>query len=134
MIEEKGQSLVEMLLAISVIIIVILALIGITTASVRNASFARNQALATKYAEEGVEKVRVYRDSSTWATFVANCETGASLAALPSPFSRIVDCYALDLTNCSQDKDTCEVRVTVSWADSSGDHQSELKTQFTSWR
>lgn len=59
---EVGQSLVELIVVVAVIIIVLGALVFATIASIRNASFAKNQAQATKYAQEGLEKVRAGRD------------------------------------------------------------------------
>lgn len=132
--ENLGQSLVEMLIAISVVIMVILALITVTTISVRNASFARNQASARGYCQEGIEKIRAYRDQNKWKNFVSGCE--GILVVLSPPFSRTVDCYleSNPSQNCSETNDVCEVKVTVSWTDSQGSHKSEIRTQFTSWR
>lgn len=58
----KGQSLVELIVVVAVIVIVVGALVFATIASIRNASFAKNQAQATKYAQEGLERVRSGRD------------------------------------------------------------------------
>ena len=63
--DQAGQTLVEMVVAIAVLIVVILALLSITTTSIRNASFSRDQVLATKYAQEAMEKVRSWRDQNS---------------------------------------------------------------------
>lgn len=62
MVNEKGQSLLELLVVITVTTIVISALVFATIATLRNADFARNQTQATKLAQEGIERVRVGRD------------------------------------------------------------------------
>ena len=59
---EKGQSLMELIVVITVIVFVVGALTFATIASLRNAVFAQNQAQATKLAQEGTEKVRSERD------------------------------------------------------------------------
>lgn len=59
---EKGQTLLELLVVLSVSVIVIGALVFATIASLRNAQFAKNQAQATKLAQDGIEKVRSGRD------------------------------------------------------------------------
>lgn len=59
---ENGQTLLELLVVLSVSVIVIGALVFATIASLRNAQFAKNQAQATKLAQDGIEKVRLGRD------------------------------------------------------------------------
>lgn len=125
--KEKGQSLIEVLVALAVAIVVVLALVRVTTTSVRNAAFARNQALATKYAQETIEKIRAYRDETDWTTFINNCESPPGLSNLPPPFSRTITCSG------SED-DKRNILVEVSWVDAHGTHKSELKTRLTNWR
>jgi Tfp pilus assembly protein PilV len=131
----KGQSLIEVVVAIAVVIIVILALVAITTVSIRNANFSRNQALATKYAQEGIEKVRALRDQNAWQTFTSGCESPPGLTPLPSPFVRSIDCHLTgSSSNCVATDNTCEATVTVSWTDAQGTHKSELTTRLTNWK
>lgn len=59
---QKGQTLLELMVVIAVGIMVIGALTFATIASLRNAQFAKNQTQATKLAQEGIEKVRALRD------------------------------------------------------------------------
>lgn len=58
----KGQSLLELVIVIAVAIIVISALTSATISSLRNANFSKNQLQATKFAQEGLEKVRSIRE------------------------------------------------------------------------
>lgn len=58
----KGQSLLELVIVIAVAIIVIGALTSATISSLRNANLSKNQLQATKFAQEGLEKVRSIRD------------------------------------------------------------------------
>lgn len=60
--KQMGQSLVELVVVIAVIVVVVGALTFATIASIRNAQFAKNQAQATKLAQEGLERVRSGRD------------------------------------------------------------------------
>lgn len=59
---QRGQTLMELIVVISVSIIIIGALVFATISSLRNAQFSKNQAQATKLAQEGIEKVRSARD------------------------------------------------------------------------
>lgn len=58
----KGQTLIELVVVVTVIVIVVTALTFATIASLRNSQFAKNQAQATKLAQEGIERVRSGRD------------------------------------------------------------------------
>lgn len=58
----KGQSLMEVVVATAVGVLVVMALVFATIFSLRNANFAKNSAQATKLAQEGIEMVRLGRD------------------------------------------------------------------------
>lgn len=58
----RGQSLMELIIVMAVAIIVIGALTVVTISSLRNANLSRNQLQATKFAQEGIEKIRSIRD------------------------------------------------------------------------
>ncbi len=59
---ERGQTLLELVVVIAVSVMVVGALVFATISSLRNAQFAKNQAQATKLAQEGIERVRTGRD------------------------------------------------------------------------
>lgn len=61
-VRQSGQSLMELVVVVAVAVIVISALVFATIGSLRNATFAKNQAQATKLAQEGLERVRTGRD------------------------------------------------------------------------
>lgn len=125
--EEKGQSLVEVIVALAVALIVILALVRVTVTSIHNASFAKNQALATQYAQEGMEKIRAYRDQNDWSTFVANCDATLNSFVPPPPFS------LSPTTGCTCGSNSCTIKEVITWTDSQGTHKSELATRLTKW-
>lgn len=60
----KGQSLLELVIGLSLISVVIGAIAIITTYSLRNAQFSKNQAQATKLAQENLEKIKAIRAAS----------------------------------------------------------------------
>lgn len=65
---QQGQSLMELIVVITVIVFVVGALTFATIASLRNAVFAQNQTQATKLAQEALERVRVGRDRNECIT------------------------------------------------------------------
>ncbi|MDP3973850.1 MAG: prepilin-type N-terminal cleavage/methylation domain-containing protein [Candidatus Daviesbacteria bacterium] len=62
MLNSRGQTLIELLVVVTVAIIVITALVFATITSLRNAELSKNQIQASKYAQEGIEKVRSIRN------------------------------------------------------------------------
>ncbi len=61
-LNSDGQTLLEVIIVATVAILIIGAFAFATISSLRNADFAKNQAQATKLAQEGIEKVRSIRD------------------------------------------------------------------------
>lgn len=124
---ENGQSLIEVLVALAVMVIVILALVRVTTVSIRNATFAKNRALATKYAQEWIEETRKSRDNNS-VSFFNDTNLCSRLAQSIGIFTRQITC------SLSTDKKTMTVKVVVSWVDAQGTHKSELTTRLTKWK
>lgn len=65
---DSGQTLIEIVLALSVAVAVITGITFAVTSSLTNATFTKNQNLATTYAQQGMETVRAIRDRS-WSAF-----------------------------------------------------------------
>lgn len=65
---DRGQSLIEIVLALSVAVVVITGITFAITSSLKNATFTKNQTLASSYAQQGMEVVRAIRDRS-WTSF-----------------------------------------------------------------
>ncbi len=143
---ESGQSLIEVLTALAVVLLVIVALIRATTISMRSSSFSKAQAQATAYAQEAIEWIRAERDkdwngisSRAGTTFCLNLE---SLSWLSEGLCPADDGYTLGgrfkreatLISVGGEGNQVEVKVVVSWQDSSGEHQSVLTTYLTNWR
>ena len=89
MFSSKGQTLMELIVVVSVSVIIIGALVFATISSLRNAQFSKNQAQATKLAQEGIEQVRLGRDRNqcisldnnvnSWNDYNANCPNSGSI-------------------------------------------------------
>lgn len=56
--KEKGQMMVEALIALGVAVIIIAAITSMIVSALSNAIAAKNQDLATQYAKQGIEVVR----------------------------------------------------------------------------
>ncbi|MBI2314651.1 prepilin-type N-terminal cleavage/methylation domain-containing protein [Candidatus Daviesbacteria bacterium] len=81
---ERGQSLLEVIIAMTVGILVVTALVFATIFSLRNAQFAKNSAQATKLAQEGIERVRSGRDKNVQINLVSTTDCPTSGNAVNS--------------------------------------------------
>lgn len=64
-----GQTLIEVLIAFAVTVLIGVGLVSAGLSTQRAAASARNEAQATKLAQEYIERVRVMRDSRGWDDF-----------------------------------------------------------------
>lgn len=127
-IRESGISLIEVVAAMAIAVLIITGLVFTAGEAIKNAQFSKNQALATKYAEEGMDKIRSERDrAADWTTFKANCLT-YNLGTVPVPFTRTINCEEV-----GGDTEKRKITVTVTWTDSSGSHQSQLTSFLSNW-
>lgn len=75
---QSGQSLLEVVTASAVGILVVSALTYATIFSLRNATFAKNSAQATKLAQEGIERVRTLRDRDGQVNYTISTTSSTS--------------------------------------------------------
>lgn len=154
----KGQSLLELIIVMAVAVIVIGALTVVTISSLRNANLSKNQLQATKYAQEGIEKIRSIRDRDGIVTTNFGTLTdkfsqlwGIQLyqVCTPQPCNFLLGSISNTLTQNntafeslaggferrikitdenSSYQNQKTVTVLVSWIDFSGSHESHLTT------
>jgi len=60
----KGQTLIEVIVALGVIALVATAITTVMTSTLNNAEFSNDQSLATKYAQEAMEILHSVRDNN----------------------------------------------------------------------
>lgn len=60
--DQAGQSLLEITVSVGLILVIVTGLMLSTINGLKNSQFAQNQTLATKLAQEGIEKVRSIKD------------------------------------------------------------------------
>ncbi len=153
---QKGQTLLELIVVSAVSIIIIGALVFATISSLRNAQFSKNQAQATKLAQQGIETVRSLRDRNGLVSYNTGSSFTSQFSDLwPISFSCPTNnCYfnfnsSGGLVGGSSDtsetvstnfkrqiiiedegsgNDAKKVTVTVSWTDFAGPHESRLTT------
>ena len=135
----QGQSLVEAVVVIGMVIVLVSGLIVGTTVSLRSSELGRSRSLAVKYATEGIEYARNLRNVG-WTDFQA--KTGAwcldkdktLTQAVSGVCSANIDSMFARKLTFSWTDPKMTVTVAITWNDGSGDHKSELLTYFTQWR
>lgn len=102
----KGQSLLELVVGISLIAAVLTALVVTTTYSLRNTQFSKNQSLATKFAQENLEKVRTIKIANYGVCLngqdpLVNCSTWEEDIWVKNDFGNLPTCDDLPSPTCT---------------------------------
>lgn len=146
----KGQSLFEVVLALSIISLIIFGVVILATASIRNSDFSRNKALATRYSQEATEWLRGQRDAD-WTIFLANSDAAGKtwcvnlepitgwgtqgICASASFIGTTIFKREVILTTITVNgENAVEAKVKVYWDDSQGYHEINSVTDFTNFR
>lgn len=133
-----GTSLIELLIAIGVISVVLVALTAATTSSVSVQIFAKNEAQATKLAQEQVERLRAYRDRNGWAT--TNALSGNKYfdidLTIPGSSQLINNIFTVwvDPGGTCRGANTKEFDAYARWTNPKGNHESKITICLTDWR
>lgn len=160
-VNQKGQSLLELTIALGIATMIISALTVTTLVSLRNSQFAQNQLQATKFAQDGLELIKTarskncpisangntyywYNDPSLiWSYQVSNPNIQYMSVDLSSSpcivFSNSLNPQILG--NLSRSitvtdslpgvADSKVITSTVTWSDISGSHESKITTILT---
>lgn len=136
--DEAGQSIIEAVVAVSVVVLIIITLVSAVTVSVKNATFAKNKSLATKYVNQGLEAVRSIRDSN-WQNLLdaSGKVNGLSFDGSQWIFSGSSDTPATSFTRTvtvSGNETEVIVEVKVSWIQGTKTFSSSATTNFTRWK
>ncbi|MBI3981046.1 prepilin-type N-terminal cleavage/methylation domain-containing protein [Candidatus Microgenomates bacterium] len=141
----KGQSLIEVLIALGIGVLVIVALVQSLVTSIKNSQFAKNQNLATRYSQDAVENIRSERDKLGWTAMFTTYNnktycigTGdSSTWTLKQPSCAVnvgvIFTREADFSDPDGASEKLLVEVTTSWTDSSGTHSSKQNTFLTKW-
>jgi hypothetical protein len=151
---QRGQSLFELVVAIAISALIIVAIVSLTTNSIQNSNFSRNKALAATYAQEATEWLRGQRDGDvenfintrapigitpagyclpdlSWGHFNANVTINCITPISGTILRRWVTFINVGLQN---GKTVVETDVVVSWTDSQGTHEVVSATNLADLR
>lgn len=144
---KSGQSLFELMMAVGITALTLVAIINLVGSSVSNTSFARDRTQAARYTNEALEWLRNQRDLS-WSTVTANASvTGTTYCINTLDFNTAGSCLTDTFITGSKfsrelvliyddtvDPSSMEARVITNWSDSGGSHESRASTVLTNWR
>ena len=122
---QKGQTLVEVLAGLGLILIVVTALIGMGIVALKASTSARNRTVGAKLAGEGMELARSVRDQDGLSA-VVDVSDDVIVGSVTFTRERVVT--GADPT----EKKT--IVVTVSWPESSGTKTASVTSYLTDWR
>lgn len=143
--DQAGQSIVEAIVMVGIVMLMITGLVVGMTRSIKNARFSNTKGPAIKYAQEGLEVARNERDVS-WSSFLQRKNATDGLWCLDDsmqwtdPDGDISVCEG-NINNALSRSLTftwngSEMTVTsrVDWRDGNATRSSSLSTEFTNWR
>lgn len=124
-LNQKGQTLIEALIALGMAVTIISAITSVVIYSLNNSSFSKNQNLARSYVQQSMEKIRG-EVRSNYSSFVSTYDTPHCIDENNTLTKKQFNCEPAgtfvkeaDFESQSPDcQNSLKVTVTVSWNDS----------------
>lgn len=140
--QDKGQSLVEVVVGVGMMSLLLVALLALISLSVKNSRVAKNRAQAVALANQGVELMRAYRDYS-WDDFIddadgseyvlgANWTVGSELDIPDCDEDNFIYSGSI-FSRCVNLSGEVDVVVTVYWQEGSKLNSTIQTTKLTIW-
>jgi type II secretory pathway pseudopilin PulG len=150
-IHKQGQSLVEMLVVVGIVVLLVTGIVSGTTLSLNRTATIQQRSAAVKYAQEGIELTRFVRDEG-WDNFAAmgavesnycvgseepvvfQLTTGSCATPnINDTYTRTITLLLIPASSTTVEK--MSVTVVVSWADRTQPTNAvSLVTYLTEWR
>lgn len=150
---ESGQTLIEVIIAVGMVVLVLLTLVSALTLAVRNNQFAKDQVLARNRSREALEWLRSLRSQMEWNTFynMISQDSPPVTYCLPTIPPDATTAIALENDECADTDvipgtkyvrsvtlgtpttDEINAMVTVTWTDGGKEHQSQSTVILRKW-
>ncbi|MBI2009963.1 MAG: prepilin-type N-terminal cleavage/methylation domain-containing protein [Candidatus Chisholmbacteria bacterium] len=151
---EKGQSLVEVLIALMIVALVLTTVAVAVILAIRSSRFSQHKARATFLAQEGAEWVRNQRSVLGWDGFLDKGGVTATTYCINAlTFDQLGECPQGDLIDGEYAREvtitlgapeppppdptskvrTTDVNVTVFWEEGAKEFSAEVETKLTMW-
>lgn len=147
--DERGQSLVEMIVVVGMVVLLVMGIVAGTTVALGRTQTVQMRSAAVKYAQEGIELTRSLRDTG-WDMFAAMgtvesmyctgddgvftlTATSCSDPNVHDVYTRTIILRLLPASGASVEK--MSVTVVVAWGDITNPSNSvSLVTHLTQWQ
>lgn len=141
----SGQTLVEVIVAIGVVVLLVTGLIVSTSMTLKASQYGKMRSLGTQYAQEAIESTRNLRDSGWNAFFSLYGGGGVSPISWclnkAGEWSQMVgvclpniDSFYTRVVTFTWDDPRMKVDVAVTWVDGAKTYSSLVSTFFTQWK
>lgn len=146
--KNEGQTILEVLIALSLIIIFLSGIVIVELVSLRNIQFGQNKSIAAKLANQQLERARVMRDSVGADILLNNCSgtcyINSNLTPIINPtpggiYSQTLSVSSGSFSDCPQVTPIYKLTSSVSWKQNATvtifpPPQVALSTCMTDWR
>lgn len=146
-----GQTMLEVLVALTLIILFLSGVIVIQLVSIRNVEYAQNKSLATKLARQQLDRAKVIRDTSGFDELISKCLLATCYIdyknknfsiALVTPTGTFGQSFQLSTSDCPSLSDLTpaptlyKASSTVRWGQAivTPAPEVELSTCMTNWK
>lgn len=85
-LQDKGQTMIEVIIALTLIILFLSGVVVVELFAVKNAEYSRNKSISTQLARQQLERARVIRDSSgieALTSCLSSCYINNQLTPVP---------------------------------------------------
>ncbi|MGI5827464.1 MAG: type IV pilus modification PilV family protein [Patescibacteria group bacterium] len=127
----SGQSLIELLVGMTIMVIVLTAAALLATKSIQLSQLSLLRKKAVILAKEGIEQARKERDTKTWNDFAIDSLEEEN--DIDGNFTRKILKTVLQDT-LGNPRPIVHVVVEVSWIDVKGDHTVTQQTYLSKWQ
>jgi Tfp pilus assembly protein PilV len=140
MYNKKGQSILEVVIAIAMVSIILITLVALASLSIRASTFSRNQTEAQRLTQQVSEWLRAEKDAG-WAKFKSHAGTTSwclnnlswtSSGTCSGVVSGTVFTRNLTFTNNADGSVQADIRT--SWTDPQGMHTEPTSIIFTNFK
>jgi Tfp pilus assembly protein PilV len=148
-INNNGQGLIEVIVSLAIIVVAILGALSLATLTIQAGTQSRERVQAALLAQEGIEVAKNYRDTNWLKDIPWNNRLilGISVPNDPinfssinlngnvggdfSNFNRTTTISTIPSKNSNEE---VQINCTVSWTDSSGEHDVTAVDYITNWQ
>ncbi|MEA3355287.1 MAG: hypothetical protein U9Q63_02250 [Patescibacteria group bacterium] len=139
--QDKGQSLVEVVVGVGMMSLLLVALLALISLSVKNSRVAKNKTQSVALAQEGIELMRTYRDYS-WNEFSGDANGSEYILdsnwtvgdGLNGGCTSESEMYSGSLfSRCVNLSGEVDVTVTVYWQEGPKLNSTVQTTKLTRW-